>query len=397
MSARRDGLNIAMVTESYRPDAGGLERSTAQIAAELCQRGHRVTLLAGACPDTDCLPGVTIQALARRKDASAFRLYRFYRWATRSMMEGGFDTSLSVTSAIPAAVIQPRGGTAKETLLRNIAMRSSRLSRMSKQCSVWLSPKQQLLLALEKRAFSHPGLVKVVAVSRYVSRQLQQHYGVSSEKIELVPNAAVMPEVDDRQRAEWRRCIREQFQVPDSTPAFLFAAINPKLKGYSLLLKALAILKDRGVPAVVLLAGDFWHRHAREAEQAGVRERVRFIRHTRRIEALYAAADVTVHPTYYDPASKVVIESLMMGVPAISTSYNGASDWIEPVDGRERGRVIRDMSTARPLADAMQALTDPDTRRACRDACEGIRDSLSMVRHVDHLERILLESARSNP
>ncbi len=384
-------MKIAIVIEGFDPHAGGLERSTAQIAAELARRGHDVTLLTGRCRDTGCLPGVTIAAMARRKSSSALRLFLFSRWAAGQLQEGGYDTSLSMTTAVAARVIQPRGGTARETLKRNIAMRPTPLTRIGKRIGVWLSPKHQLLLAMEKRALNDPRVVKVAAVSRYVREQLEP-YRLPPEKIALIPNAAVMPNVDDQLRAQWRKRIRESFKVPVDTTVFLFAAINPRLKGFSPLMLALAHLKERSVPAVVLLAGDFWHKHNHEAQQRGVRGRVRFVRHTRQIEALYAAADVTVHPTFYDPASKVVIESLMMGVPAISTAYNGASDLIAPPGGQARGRVIPDPADAVALADAMQALTDPSELESCRRACTGLGSGLSMAGHVELLERLLWDS-----
>lgn len=391
-TADQTPMKIAIVIESFDPHAGGLERSTAQIAAELAKRGHDVTLLAGRCRDTDCLPGVTIHAMARRKSSSAIRLFLFSRWAIKQLKEGAYDTSLSMTTAVAARVIQPRGGTAKETLNRNVAMRPTPLSRIGKRIGVWLSPKHQLLMALEKRALNEPGLAKAAAVSRYVCEQLEKHYRLPLEKIELIPNAAVMPKVGVEQRAQWRKRIRDSFKITDDTTVFLFAAINPRLKGFTPLMLALAHLKERHVPAMVLLAGDFWHKHNREAEQRGVRDRVCFVRHTRQIEALYAAADVTVHPTFYDPASKVVIESLMMGVPAISTAYNGASDLITPPDGPARGRVVSDPTDVVALADAMQALTDPAVLESCRAACVGLESGLSMTGHVDLLERLLRES-----
>jgi UDP-glucose:(heptosyl)LPS alpha-1,3-glucosyltransferase len=391
--AESPAMKIAIIIENFDPHAGGLERSTAQIAQELAGRGHAVTLIAGGCKDTACLPGVQICAMARRKRSSALRLHRFVRWAVEQIEKGGYDTSLSMTTAVPARVLQPRGGTVRETLDRNVAMRSNSIARITKRITLLLNPKQRLLLHLEKRALEDTGLYRVAAVSRYVIRQLQDHYQLPPDRIELIPNAAVMPRVEPEQRAAWRKRIRDSFGIPDSTTVYLFAAINPRLKGYSTLLKALAILKDRHAEVKVLLAGDFWHRHNREAEQVGVRDLVCFVRHTRKIEAMYAAADVTVHPTFYDPASKVVIESLMMGVPAISTAYNGASDLIEPDGKPTRGRVIPDPADASALADAMQALADPQVRTECRQATEGLEDGLSMTAHVDMLERLLRDSA----
>jgi UDP-glucose:(heptosyl)LPS alpha-1,3-glucosyltransferase len=108
--------------------------------------------------------------------------------------------------------------------------------------------------------------------------------------------------------------------------------------------------------------------------------------------SLYAAADVTVLPSFYDPSSKVILESLMMGTPAISTTYNGASDHLTPPDGSPRGLVIDDPADPRKLADVMIRLADADFRGACAEACTGLADQLSMKRHVDQLEQVLYES-----
>ena len=107
---------------------------------------------------------------------------------------------------------------------------------------------------------------------------------------------------------------------------------------------------------------------------------------------LYCAADVTVHPTYYDPSSKVVIESLMVGTPAISTRYDGSSDLIEDQHGT-RGRVVPEPDDVEGLAQAMQDLADPKERKACRMAIDGQTRGLSMKEHVDRLEEVLREAA----
>src|SRR5205814_1796549 len=106
--------------------------------------------------------------------------------------------------------------------------------------------------------------------------------------------------------------------------------LNVRLKGIDPLLRAARVLKDRGRRFTLLLAGSMAFSQQELAERYGVRDVVRIVGPTNRLADLYCAADVTVLPTYYDPASKVVIESLMMGVPAISTAYNGASDLIRP-------------------------------------------------------------------
>ena len=136
------------------------------------------------------------------------------KWAKEQIDTGQFDTTLSMTTAVPARVMQPRGGTVRETLERNIAMRSTPAARLNKRLAVFFNPKQRLLQSLEKNAFENLQLFKVAAVSQYVTRQLESHYKLPSDRVELIPNAAVMPEVDADTRLAWRQRIRESFKIP---------------------------------------------------------------------------------------------------------------------------------------------------------------------------------------
>jgi glycosyltransferase involved in cell wall biosynthesis len=88
----------------------------------------------------------------------------------------------------------------------------------------------------------------------------------------------------------------------------------------------------------------------------------------------------------------VVIESLILGVPAISTAYNGASELIRREDGRWCGRVLEEPADAAALARAMVELADPEERRRCSEATAGLEPLMSMRRHVERLEALLEES-----
>ena len=101
-------MRVAMVAERFDLHAGGAERSAAQIAVGLTRRGHRVTIIAGSCPDPQALPDVTVLAMTETKSASLIRFLRFVRWARRQLARGRFDVSLSLTTAVPATVVEPR-------------------------------------------------------------------------------------------------------------------------------------------------------------------------------------------------------------------------------------------------------------------------------------------------
>ena len=389
-------MRVAVVIERYSPQAGGNERSTSEIVQRLSERGHAVTLIC-SCGDPSAVPpGVAYRSRGRSKPTTSRQIRGFRRWALSELARGGFDTSLSVTMAIPAAVVQPRGGTVRETQLRSIAARGGALMRAGKRLSTALNLKQQTLLALEKKTLADPSVQAVAAVSGYVRRQLRQHYAVPDHRVVVIPNGAACPEMSDVQRLEARAHIRGSMQIPDHATLFVFAAQNPRLKGFYPLLGALRRLRDQGAQAVVLLAGRYRKTHESRVAAMGLREQVRVVGPTSEMPTLYVAADVTVLPTYYDPSSKVVLESLMMGTPAISTAYNGASEFITPPDGPARGRVVADPSDEVGLAAAMAELCAPQARAECRAAMGAVAGQVSMQTHVDRLER-LLDSARQAP
>ena len=57
------------------------------------------------------------------------------------------------------------------------------------------------------------------------------------------------------------------------------------------------------------------------------------------MEQYYGAADLYVHPTFYDSCSLTVLEALATGLPVVTSRFNGASDVIVSDEG---GRVIDD-------------------------------------------------------
>jgi UDP-glucose:(heptosyl)LPS alpha-1,3-glucosyltransferase len=387
-------MRLALVIERFDPESGGAPRNAAEVARLMAERGHRVTVLSGQPAGNFLPPGVTVESSSLRRLRGASSMQRFARWARERLAAGGFDASLSMTTAVPATVLQPLSGTFRETLARNIALRRSLAGRWLKRLLVSLSPKQRLLLALEARALCDPLLRVVAAPSRYVVEQCQRHYGLEEGRMVIVTNAVDLPEPPQAHREAWRRSLRARFGIEEQV-VYLFSAFNPRLKGFQPLVHALRRVAAKGVDAVVLAAGGCRSWQRRLVGRLGLERRVRFLGAWRQVEQLYCASDVTVLPTFYDPASRVVIESLVLGVPAISTAYNGASELIRREDGRWCGRILADPGDAGALAAAMVELADPEERRRASKATAGIAPLVSMRRHVERLESLLEQHARA--
>ncbi|QDU71741.1 glycosyltransferase family 4 protein [Mucisphaera calidilacus] len=378
--------------ESFDAGKGGAERSTEQIVRELMRRGHEVTLLTGYCAPGSVIEGVAIEAASDRrlKTASSVRRYRLF--VEQRLDAGAFDTSLSVTTLAPAAVVEPRAGIYSELHRASLRWQASAAGRLVRWLGQKLSPKQRAMLAGEHATLGSDRVRRWVAISRFMRDQMIGR-GVDPDRISLIPNSAERPTAD----AGARLRVREAWGLSDGDVAFVFPAHAPRRKGVVPLLAALARLKSDRVRLVMVGAVDDGLR--RLAERGGKAPRVVWAGVSKDMGAVYAAADVTVLPSYYDPASKIVAESLLAGVPVITTRTNGACDLVVPggvagvADDRWRGRVIDDADDVASLARAMEELTDDAERSRCAEAAMAVEEVCSMRWHVDGLEPELERAA----
>jgi UDP-glucose:(heptosyl)LPS alpha-1,3-glucosyltransferase len=92
-----------------------------------------------------------------------------------------------------------------------------------------------------------------------------------------------------------------------------------------------------------------------------------------------------VLPTKHDPCSLVVLEALAMGLPVISTRFNGAC---EIMTDNLHGFVLDDPADTDALANAMRKMLEPQLRQRMSAACLELRPKLSYEHHVNRLIEI---------
>ncbi len=388
-------MRIAVVTEHWEPGGGGAERSAAQIVQELRERGHGVTVLAGAVKGHVQVEGggVEVRTYPGGSLRGVLKLVGFGRWVRGELRGGGWDASVSFTTWAAAGVVEPRSGLVVDARARSVARRETVGARLVKRVALWLTPRAWVSRWVERGTMRDPGVVRYVAISEYMRTCIQRRYGIDPARVVLIPNGAEVEEVTDERKAVWRDTLRKGLRIDADTKVLLFLANDPERKGVYPLLAAMERVVQRcrrgsgGLAPVLWIAGPLCYRVHERVVALGLRERVRFLGSTRRPDPLYAAVDVTVLPSFYDPASKVVIESLRMGTPAITTSTNGSADWIrgEP----DAGRVIEDAADVEALTAAIEELLDTAKLAACRIAASGIGEAAGMARHVDALVKLL--------
>jgi UDP-glucose:(heptosyl)LPS alpha-1,3-glucosyltransferase len=108
--------------------------------------------------------------------------------------------------------------------------------------------------------------------------------------------------------------------------------------------------------------------------------------------ALYAAADIFLLPTIYDPFSNACLEALAAGLPIITTHANGFSEIIET---GVHGAVIDDPRNTQALHEALLFWSDPARREQARDPILALAKRFDISANVERTLEILLQESAS--
>jgi len=151
----------------------------------------------------------------------------------------------------------------------------------------------------------------------------------------------------------------------------LFVGSGFERKGLATAVDALAVLSDRSSRLIVVGKGSIRSFRDR-AVRLGVDGRITWLGPRPDIERWYAAADVVVLPSRYEPFGNVHLEALASGVPVVASAAAGGAEAIVDggsgavVDPRDAGAVATALGRLRErnpaeLAEAARRAAEPFT------------------------------------
>lgn len=155
----------------------------------------------------------------------------------------------------------------------------------------------------------------VLANSFAARRMLELRWGYRGQ-IRVVPNA-LRPALVDPTAAPR--------PAPDRRWRLGMVARLMPIKGTAIALHALAMLRERRVPATLAIAGDGPERAALErlSVRLGIDDIVTFHGLVSDMASFYRGIDLLVHPALREPFGQIAIEANAYGVPAIVSAIDG--------------------------------------------------------------------------
>ncbi len=385
-------MRVALVTEWLDAWRGGAETSTRQFMHHLMDAGVELHVYTRSRPSP--VPGLFVHSVSGAAMSRTRKSVNFALRVDRMLGEETFDIVHTFVPIRRADVYQPRGGSVPETMERNIALRSSAAMQWCKRCANRLNLKQRYMARMERAMLEGLNPPTVAAISRYVARQFEQHYEISSDRIRLIYNGVDQDPLQSCNRELERAALREEFGIKDDEILVLEVAHNFRLKGVHHWLQAMELLRKQGhknIRSLVIGRGDSprWHHRAKKISLDGVLE---FLGPSERVRLFYHAADVLAHPTYYDPCSRVVLEAMASGLPCITTRWDGAS---EIVTNGVSGFVLDEPDDVEKLCDGVESLLDPELRKRMGAAARIAVEPFSMARHASEMLKLYEELSHS--
>jgi UDP-glucose:(heptosyl)LPS alpha-1,3-glucosyltransferase len=372
-------VKIGLVILHADPARGGAERYTVDLWGALRERGHEVRLLASTFPDEAVWPhGVLLES---RGATRVGRYARFLDSLDRHLGEFHYDVVHAMLPVRTCDVYHPHAGVAAEAMKSGPLKYQARLERAVSRIGNRINFRRRRFAQVERELLSRPDPPTVLCLSNYVKGMIRKHYDLPGARLATLFNAVDLDRFDPTARPQAGGEVRRTFAIGGDRVVGLMIAQDFARKGLREAIAALAAVPDRRLVLLVVGRQDPAP-YRKMAAEAGVSDRVIFAGPTDDPYSFYRAADFLVLPTRHDPCSLVVLESLAMGVPVISTIFNGACEIM--ADGTH-GFVLADPADARALAQSMSMMLEPDRRRPMAQACLELRPVLSYDRHIDRL------------
>jgi UDP-glucose:(heptosyl)LPS alpha-1,3-glucosyltransferase len=371
----KERLGIAFVRRGYSP-TGGAERYLKRLARGVIEAGHEIQLIASNDWPEDQWPF----GLIRRVSAESVIGFADELEQIRPQLH--CDALFSLERVWSCDIYRAGDGVHRAWLERR-----RKFEIPLKQFVRAANRKHRDLLQLEESLFAHRKAGRVIVASEMVRHEILDLFGYPADKIEITRNGVPIDKF--RFDPELRETAREHLKLKPDQIALLFAGSGWERKGLLFAIQAMALCKNGKMRLLVAGRGNeglykttrlrFWRK-----------EPVQFLGEVADLVPVYAAADIFILPTIYDPFSNACLEALACGLPIITTRANGFSEIIE---NTVHGSIVDHAGNLIGLRDAIWFWSDPSRRAAARSANIERASQFDISKNVQQTLEILTRVA----
>ena len=162
----------------------------------------------------------------------------------------------------------------------------------------------------------------LVVKSEFMRNELATLYKITTDKVHVIPNGV------DYSRYAHARVSKSTLELLDRTDThkivLLYCGRLVRMKNVDFLLQAFSKMRTKNKCLLAILGdGEERKRLEDEAAALSLAKHVRFIGKTNKVEEFFAAGDIFVLPSTYEPFGNALVEALAAGLPCIALRPGG--------------------------------------------------------------------------
>ncbi len=257
------------------------------------------------------------------------------------------------------------------------------------RASIILNPYHWLILLLEGMILKRHRFKKIIAISELVRKNIVDNYGVSSDDIEVIYNGVDINKFHPDNRERYRHETRQKYGLADDDFVVLFVGSGFERKGVKYLIEAVESVSG---PVSLMIVGKGPEKRFKKAPHpvplpGGERvKRIIFCGPQKEIHEYYAAADIFVFPTMYEPFGNVHLEALASGLPVVTTKQSGAAEIIK--DGVQ-GFVVREPGDVGAIAEKIRFfINNRDQLELMSKNARQLAEEFTFEKHIAKTEAL---------
>ncbi len=391
MKPGKGRMKIALLRQDYHK-YGGAERYVYYLSRELAARGHEVHIFAHTGEDelkqlsnsTNSMNSITFHRVPRIGGASFLKTLSFAFFCRRLLKREHFDIIHSFDRTLYQDIYRAGDGCHREWLRRSLAITSSPPARLA----IRLNLLHLTLLFLERRVFRKSK--KIIAIARTGKEEIIRHYGVNPRDVAVIYNGVDGKEFKPDNKRLFGAKVRSRFNLAEDDFVILFVGSGFRRKGLSGLIKAMALLKEKKVK-LLIVGNDRKRPYLRLVKRLELADKVVFTGGSRETYKFYAAANIFVFPTLYEPFGNVCLEALSSGLPLIVSRSSGAA---EIITGGEEGFLLDNPGDPEEIARKIKMVFDEETRERLSKNARSLAERFTLTRNAEETLKVYKEVTR---
>ncbi len=298
---------IALARFKYTP-YGGAENYLARLIIALRDKGAAFRVFS-----TNWVDENAVKISSPKFLPSFLRILSFAYYACKQKRE---DELLFSLERLPCADVYRAGDGVHRAWL------DTRLVYGESKLAIFSNPLQAVYLRLEYQTFQNSR--KIIANSNFVKNDIIKHYGIEPSKIAVVYNGVSANTLDS---AECKEAVCSEFGISQDKKIILFVGSGFARKGVAEFLQTLSKLGRDDYAVLIVGKEKKMSAYQKKAKELGINAIFTGARSD--ADRFYAASDIFLFPTRYEPFSNVCLEAMAGGCAVITTAQNGASEALD--------------------------------------------------------------------